>query len=342
MRGAGARWWDAVVDSELMTVDAGNYDVQGAPWRDVRWRREALAWAEEALAGAGLRAGERAGWGVRLRPWSVVIRIPVADGTSAVWFKANPPGSAFEPGLARALARWVPGQVLTPLAVDTARAWSLLPDGGPLLAPAVADEGADPHYWEAPLRQYAELQRAVGPRVGELAGLGVPDLRPEGLAERFDELVALMDVPEPVRRMRPQLADWCAELAGSGIPATLDHSDLHEAQVFRGDGRRFVFFDWGDSSLAYPFSSLLVTARVTRRRFGADAPAVLARLRDAYLEPWTDGGHDLPALRRLAGLACRVGPVGRALAWGRVFPGTEVHHEQVARWLGELLNEPPL
>jgi hypothetical protein len=65
-------------------------------------------------------------------------------------------------------------------------------------------------------------------------------------------------------------------------------------------------------------------------------------LRDAYLEPWTDGGHDLPALRRLAGLACRVGPVGRALAWGRVFPGTEVHHEQVARWLGELLNEPPL
>jgi hypothetical protein len=265
------------------------------------------------------------------------------DGPGAVvWFKANPPGSAFEPALVRALADWVPDHVLQPLAVDTERAWSLLPDGGPLL-----DDD-----WEGPLRQYAALQRELGLRAGELAALGLPDHRPGSLVAHFDALADLTGAPQDVRRVRPRLADWCAELADSGIPDTLDHSDLHEAQVFQGESanggtRRYVFFDWGDASLAHPFTSLLVTARVARERHGADSPAVLARLRDAYLEPWTGGRHELPELRRVASLACRVGPVARALTWNRLFPGSAArpqtaHHENIARWLAELLNEPLL
>ncbi|WP_431968783.1 aminoglycoside phosphotransferase family protein [Actinacidiphila sp. bgisy160] len=331
-------------------VDAGEDDAP-TPWGNPRWRREAMAWAREAAAARGLEPRPAREWSARLRPWSVVVRIPATDG-STVWFKANPPASAFEGVLTGALHSWAPGRVLVPLAVDTDRAWSLLPDGGPLLAEALdrpRPEGG-PHYWEAPLRSYAELQRATVAHTGELTALGVPDLRPARLPELLDELIGRTDAPAGIRAVRPRFADWCAELAASGNGAALDHSDLHEGQVFTAGGRH-VFFDWGDAAVAHPFTSLLVTARVTRRRHGADAPEVLARLRDAYLEAWagrTGGeGREMPALRREVSLACRVGPVVRAHSWGRVFPDPATGAvrppvEQLARWLAELLNEPPL
>jgi hypothetical protein len=337
-----------------MRIDTGRYE-PATPWDDPQWRDDALAWAEEGLAAHGLEPADRDDYQVRLRPWSVVVRVPARDGRTA-WFKANPPGSAFEPGLARALHAWAPDHVLAPLAVDTTRAWSLTPDGGPVLARVLDDDGPDPHYWEAPLRQYADLQRRVASKADELTALGVPDLRPAGLPERLDALLDRTGGMDGVAAVRPRFADWCAELADSGIPGTLDHADLHEGQVLTGAGTgdrvgspgRYLFFDWGDASLSHPFTSLLVTARVTCERFGADSPAVLARLRDAYLEPWTgDSGHSLPGLRRLVGLACRVAPVGRALSWGRCFPGRGAEPEavladHVAHWLRELLAEPPL
>ncbi|MDX2851253.1 aminoglycoside phosphotransferase family protein [Streptomyces sp. PA03-3a] len=330
-----------------MRVDAGEYDAP-TPWADPAWRREAMAWARDAAVARGPEPRPVREWLARLRPWSVVVRIPLADG-STVWFKANPPASAFEPALTGALHAWAPGRVLVPLAVDTDRAWSLLPDGGPLLAEAVDGprglDGAD--YWEDPLRSYAALQRATVGRADELTALGVPDLRPARLPELLDELIERTDAPAEVRAVRPRFADWCAELAASANGAALDHSDLHEGQVFTAGGRH-VFFDWGDAAVAHPFTSLLVTARVTRRRHVADAPRVLARLRDAYLEAWTgEQGRELPALRREVSLACRVGAVTRAHSWGRVFPDpagrtVAAPREHLVRWLAELLNEPPL
>jgi hypothetical protein len=130
-----------------------------------------------------------------------------------VWFKANAPGSRFEPALMAALSRWVPGQVLTPLATDPERGWSLLPDGGVILGTL---PGLDAGSWEEPLRQYAALQHAVSGRVAEMAALGVPDLRPARLPGHFDAL--------------------------------LDSADLHDYQVFVTDGR-YTFFDWGDASI---------------------------------------------------------------------------------------------
>ena len=146
---------------------------------------------------------------------------------------------------------------------------------------------------------------------------------------------------------RPRLVEWCEELASTGIADSLDHSDLHESQLFaRGEGR-YAFFDWGDAIVAHPFSSLLVTARMARERYG---PEVLPRLRDAYLEPWTGDGSSTAELRRAVGLACRLGAVGRAWSWARVFPGPDgdAHGnsreaaEGTARWLRELFAEPGL
>lgn len=333
-----------------MQIDTGTYDPE-TPWSRSDWRESALAWAEAGLAAHGLEPSGRDTYRVRLRPWSVVVRIPLrgAGDGDVVWFKANPPGSAFEPGLARALASWAPDHVVAPLAVDTARAWSLSPHGGTLLCD---DPGRPPHYWDEPLRQYAALQRALLPRTDGLAALGVPDMRPARLPALLDEfLVGPLGRTEAdeFAEVRGRFAEWCAELDGGGIPVGLDHADLHEAQVFSRPGRRYAFFDWGDAALAHPFASLLVTVRVTAERLGADgSAAAIARLRDAYLEPWTADGPTLPELRRLASLACRIAPVTRAVTWSRLFPG---RHQDAggdsvagyaARALRALLDEPPL
>jgi hypothetical protein len=323
-----------------------------SPWGDPAWRDSALTWVRGRLRAAGMRPASDLE--PRLRPWSVTGRIRTDQGP--VWFKANPPGSRFEPALMAALSRWVPGQVLTPVAIDPERGWSLLPDGGVILGTL---PGLDARSWEEPLRQYASLQRAVSGRVAEMAALGVPDLRPVQLPGHFDALLDSADVRAQVgaaegmttaqfaalQALRPALAQWCARLAASPVPPSLDHSDLHDYQVFVTEGR-YAFFDWGDASIGHPFTSLLVILRAAAARHGlAAGSAALDRLRDAYLEPWT-AGHPAPELWRDARLAIRLGAISRALSWQRAFPqaAPQVRHDQgrsVAYWLTRLLEPDP-
>ncbi|MFE6666507.1 aminoglycoside phosphotransferase family protein [Streptomyces sp. NPDC057697] len=333
-------------DDIRTTVDRGRYPDVVTPWERADWREDALGWAARGLAAHGLRAaGVRQ---VRLRPWSVLVRFSV-EGGDTVWFKANPPASAFEPGLTAALARWVPGYVLTPLAVDADRGWSLLPDGGTLFRDALdtaARTAVDPRAWEEPLRQYAGVQRALVPYADAMERLGVPGARTVTLPEVFDRAVAGNTVSAPADRaalhaLRPRLVGWCEELAALGIADTLDHADLHDGQLFAPERGRFTFFDWGDASVTHPFCSFLVPAHAARERFG---PEVLPRLRDAYLEQWTGHGRTTAELRRALSVAWRLGAIGRARSWGRLFPGASIGSQGAAGALGllELAAEPPL
>lgn len=70
-------------------VDRGRYEDAVTPWEQETWWTEALGWVKGELAARGLRAtGE---WQVRLRPWSVLVRVPV-EGRDAVRFKGEPAG----------------------------------------------------------------------------------------------------------------------------------------------------------------------------------------------------------------------------------------------------------
>ncbi|MGW0883439.1 aminoglycoside phosphotransferase family protein [Streptomyces sp. NPDC002671] len=331
-------------DEATMAVDRGQYEGAVTPWEDESWRAAALDWVADGLAAQGLRAA--GGWRVRLRPWSVLARVPVA-GEDPVWFKANPPASAFEGPLTAALARWVPGDVLEPLAVDAERGWSLLPDGGELFRDVLSRTAVEPRAWEDLLSQYASMQRALVPYASEIERLGVPSARTPALPEVFDALLAQNTALETEDRarlsaLRPQLVDWCDELAAVGIEDTLDHSDLHDGQLFHPAPGRFTFFDWGDAAVSHPFCSLRVPAERAVDRYG---PGVLPRLRDAYLEPWTGTGRTAAELRRAMSLAWRLSALGRACSWGRLFPtasGTGPGDTHSADWLRELLDEPPL
>ncbi|MFE7167111.1 aminoglycoside phosphotransferase family protein [Streptomyces sp. NPDC057616] len=340
-------WWDGPVNSGAV-VDRGRYPDLVTPWERAEWRSAALGWVGGVLDAGGLReTGPRR---VRLRPWSVLVRLSVDGGP--VWFKASPPAGRFEAGLAEALSEWVPEHVLRPLAVDAGRGWSLLPDGGPRLAD-VLEEGADgadgPRTWEALLHRYAELQRSLLPYAAKIEALGVPVARTATLPHVFDRLVADNGALTAADRtvldgLRPRLVEWCEELAGLGVADSLDHADVHEGQVFVPGPGRFTFFDWGDAAVSHPFCSFVVPAGHAAERYGPD---VLPRLRDAYLEPWTGAGRTTRDLRRALRLAWRLGAIGRAVAWGRLFPGaadaTDLAGDaQAVDSLLRLRDEPPV
>ena len=312
----------------------------------------AREWIIGRLDHAGLRCVGEMGE-PRVRPWSIVIRVPTDDG--AAWFKANRAQTTYEPALISVLARRAPDVVLTPIATDVERGWSLLPDGGPILR-SFPDEDVLEH-WERVLPAYADLQMKLSPRVGELTAAGVPDERPHRIPELFFGLLDKTDVlfveePDGLRReefarlrqLGSALATRCDVLAHSGIAPTVDHSDLHDGNVFVQDGS-YAVFDWGDASLTHPFASLLVTMSALGARYGvsSDAP-VLRRLRDAYLEPWT-GIHARPELVELAAHAVALAPINRALSWERALsavPPAErgEYREAVPGWLRELIDTP--
>jgi hypothetical protein len=319
-------------------------------WLDPGWRTTALAWVDEEMA----RLGRRVIGAVEqphIRPWSTALSIPTDAGL--VWFKAGGPGTAYEASLLERLARWGTRGILEPLAVDPGRGWLLLPDGGTRLR-EMLDGGPGVDAWVRILGGYAAIQRGLAPRAPELISAGVPDLRPGTMPAR---LAALLEDPEvglsATDRLRleailPAYADWCGALESTGIEASLQHDDLHDGNVFVGPvGDRI--FDWGDSSVAYPFGTLLVTFRSIADRGlgdGAHEARALTRLRDAYLEPWTDR-HARTELAEAASIAMRVAIVGRALSWQRSLAGIPLsdHGEwtgNVGGWLLELFEPAPL
>jgi hypothetical protein len=216
----------------------------------------------------------------------------------------------------------------------------LLPDGGATMRAAGGAGSADA--WAAMLGDYARLQVELVPRADEMVALGVPDLRPDRLPGLVADLLDDDEFLRPDRpgglpsetrnRLRAGLDEYralCRRLADGGIPATLQHDDLHDANVFVGGGP-FRFFDWGDASVAHPFLSLLVPLRAAGRALGVPyGDPVLLRLRDAYLEPWIPYGT-AAELREQADLALRVGPLPRAMTWRRILRG--VHPAERIEW----------
>jgi hypothetical protein len=277
-----------------------------AVWSSDAWLERATAWLDaQGVDRTG--AVER----VRVRPWATILRAPTAGGD--VWMKAMSRETGFEAPLYELLARVAPDRVLTPLGVDVERAWLLLPDGGPALGERVSG----PELVEAlaqVLPRYGDLQRALAPHAADMLAMGVNDMRPEVMPERFEQALGALpsDLRERVAALRETVVEWCERLAGAPGPPSLDHNDLHPWNVL-GEPASPRFYDWGDSVVAHPFASMLLGIGFVETDPGAP---VVARLRDAYLEPFGDLAPHADLVETLE-VACRVAKIARALTWVR-------------------------
>jgi hypothetical protein len=239
---------------------------------------------------------------VRDRAWATTSRIPTAGGP--VWLKASAPSHGFEPELVARLARVRPDLLPRVLGCDAARGWLLLADAGTQF-----DElGNPPELWLGLLPRYAELQRDAD------LPEAVPDRTLERWPELYEDLVRSEPPLEPgelerLRRFAPRFAEICIELGAFGLPAAIQHDDLHHKNAYV-DGESLRIVDWGDASRSHPFVSLVVTFRFLEERTGLrPGDPWFAKLRDAYLEPWGDG------LVEAFELAQRVGRFAHTFGW---------------------------
>jgi phosphotransferase family enzyme len=184
-----------------------------------------------------------------VRPWATALRVPSSRGV--VWFKAARPAFAHD---ARVL------QILHPLAPDlvpeviasTAEGWLLLADAGERAREHPID-------WRAMLHAYAELQRASAAHVDSLLAAGAYDNRSWNVVTRARALMHYLpqELATTLEARLPHVAGQMERLALSRLPATIDHGDLHDGNVFASDaGVRII--DWGDSAVAHPFFTLSV------------------------------------------------------------------------------------
>ena len=282
--------------------------IENLVWTQREWLDEACAWIRERVDVAG--AIEHA----QVRPWATILRVPTTDGR--LFFKAVIPEVAYEVPLTQAVAAHDPDLMPPPVATDSDRGWMILVDGGGRLREAPVDPVA---VWEDVLPRYAQLQIAMRDEGDSLVALGVPDRRlarlPELVAEVLDEDQGL--APDEHRALvdaLPRLRELCDELRAGDLPETVQHDDLHDANVLVRDGVARVF-DWGDTSVSHAFMTLRVTLKFFAHVRGLpDEAPELARMRDSYLAAWSDFGTP-DELREAYDLAFRIAIAVRALSY---------------------------
>jgi len=298
------------------------------PWACRGWYAKATAWIQEQLSvyGYQLRAPIEQ---IHVRVWSCVLRVPTMTGD--LYFKAASPAFAYEPVLTAGLAQLWPAHLPGVLAVDTLRHWMLMEDAGTTLRRS--EQARDLSAWTGLLDLFARMQIDSAAHQEQLLALGCPDRRLESLPALFDALLhdrsALLigqkdglneEEDAKLREMGQEIKTLCAELADYGIPEALHHDDFHDGNIMLKKGR-YLFFDWAECALAHPFYSPIIVLRFAKHVLKCNEDE-LARLRDAYLAPWTIYAP-MESLLPAFELAQRLGLLCRALTWHQTISSLE-------------------
>jgi hypothetical protein len=261
---------------------------QGIDWARPGWREAAVAWAQDQLQRRGLGGALRC---EQLRAWEFSCLLSLRSAAGAWYLKCVPPTFAREVKLLPLLAAADPSRLPRVVAASEPARAVLMEEcpGSPLF------DLEDPHAWRSAVDQYARLQIRWAERTDELMAAGCPDRPLDRLAEDVGRLLADDEAlmigeedgltAEEVRTLRAregELRRRCEALARFGVPASLEHGDLWEANIIVGPGGP-VFLDWTDASIAHPFFSLypLLAAGGAEEENDGD-------VRGAYLEPWRE------------------------------------------------------
>jgi Phosphotransferase enzyme family len=320
------------------------------PWEQAEWLEQAQDWIRAELRRMGRQASGPSVQ-IHVRPWSTVLRVPAGDGP--LYFKACAASVRHEAALTDYLSKRRPDCMLVVHGLERERGWMLVQDGGTTLRSRAHDR-AYLGLWEGALRRYAEVQQELAGQTQELLRLGTPDRRLAGLADQLAEMLDKKAVQrsggrqglsrENYRRLQKLLPGFdraCRRLADFGIPESLHHDDLHDANIFV-EGGQSRFADWGESCVTHPFFSLLVSLRSAAYQCGlAEEAKPIEGLQEAYLGAW-QGHAPMEALKKAAMLATRLAMANRALTWQRVTrdipqPARGDYESAAPGWLEELL-----
>jgi aminoglycoside/choline kinase family phosphotransferase len=295
------------------------------PWQDPNWLKQAHDWIRAEAARQSIQiTGEIEQ--PHMYPWSTVLRVPSNEGT--LFFKATAAETVYESALTEKLASWFPDCMPELVAVEPARGWMLMCDGGEQLRLSIRPT-RDVTPWNPVISRYSEVQVRLAGHIAQILSLGIPDHRLAVLPALYTRLLSdeeslLIDQEKgltsiEVRNLRdlaPRFERICSELAAFGIPESLNHGDFHDGNVLLRDGR-ITFFDWGDASVTHPFVSLrtlFVSVEIALDLPDFSFTPEMAALLDRYLEPWQNFASK-EALLTAYRLSKPVASIVKALSW---------------------------
>jgi hypothetical protein len=295
-------------------------------WRGAASLAEAENWMRSRLGDAGIALSGPIEQ-VRMKPWSTHLAVSTSHGR--YWLKENCPVLRFEGQLVRVLAELVPGRVLQPLAIDGEHGWMLTPDGGSTLDQYAMRGDA---FGDA-LTEYGVLQRVLVDHAAEVIATGLPVIRAEGAADRFERALGdltRLPVDHPLHvgpelltgsaRNRHLCADAAVQLSELALPDSLQHNDLQPSNVFAPTGGGPRFFDFGDAVWSHPFCVLDVALhRISQSWKCSSEDRRIGRLRDLYLDGWTNWAP-IDELRRLVEPSMVIARLHRYNSWHQLIP----------------------
>ncbi len=287
------------------------------------WLTETRKWVHARLDDLGIRPTASP---VVVKAWSRSCVLMFATDAGVVYFKAAPFYFAHEPTLLQHLAESFPDSVPEVLAMNVERRWILMRES--------AGESLSlcrlPDLWEAAIRAYSQLQLNISRNPEEVIALGCPHRPVEKLVTDACPLLSDQEAMmkgrhglklEEVARLRSrtaQLETMCRRLASFRIPDTLEHGDLHVANIFVNSvGCRFI--DWSDSSISHPFFSMF--AFLEHRKASPwlpDDPTSRARLCRAYLKAWVTTCGSWSRLAMAFRLSQLLAPLHTAITYYRL------------------------
>jgi aminoglycoside/choline kinase family phosphotransferase len=296
-------------------------------WHDPNWQRQAHEWIRtEANRRSIQLTGEIEQ--PHAYAWSTVMRVPSNEGM--LFFKATADETVYEAALTQKLTGWYPDCMPELLAVDTGRGWMLMRDSGEQLRASVRPT-QDIQPWERVVTRYAEVQIGLAEHIAEILTLGIPDHRLAPLPQLFSQFLAgkdnlMIDQEkgldsaefQQLQALTPRFEQICTDLAGFGIPESLNHGDFHDGNVLLKNGR-ITFFDWGDANVTHPFVSLrtlFVSLEIALQLDDYTFTPEMAALLDRYLEPWQKFASKADLLIAYR-LSKPVASIVKALAWNQ-------------------------
>lgn len=262
------------------------------PWWQEGWFSAASAWLREQAVELGREVFAPVQQ-VRSAYTSAILRVLTDAGY--LYLKVVPDAFAHEITVTQRLAH--SDSAHFPLVLATAYDRMLLNDLGNHQSPGTDTALAR---WEQIVQFYGELQASSAPSISHWRASGCADLKTERLASQIPQLIA--QIPERLQGLPQQLsaeersrlhtlagllASQCEELAQYGVPDALEHGDLHVGNVALYE-TGFRLYDWSHACITHPFygfGSLLLDDD-----WFPEHPTSLSRLRDAYLETWTNYG----------------------------------------------------
>lgn len=261
-------------------------------WQQKAWLAEVEQWLKEKVAVVGKIEQ------IHASPWATVLRVPTAQRD--LYFKAST--IKWETAVTATLARLQPYHLPQIIAANTQRNWLLMADGGSRIRESFGTEPKQA-VWLNILANYANFQIALAAHTDELLQAGAYDRRLAQIPKLYEWLLAetewlLIGEADSLNKAEykqlvtaiPQVESLCQQLARFNIPASIHHNDLHDGNVFVASGEtngRYLFFDWGDSSLSHPFFSLRTAFVSIEGRFNLNEnDPIFDTFAQAYLNPW--------------------------------------------------------